>query len=218
MIDNNHQNEENSLEIAKKHVQISIKVKEIINHLCSQYNVYLATHGHRPIYKNVELESGEKFWSLQLRSNTDNKELKRPDVIITDSEFVKYFIEVKWGAIPNCKFSKSDIKEIVKGSEKNKMKKARENGGVLKCNGPAIVNGQHYYSKKFLHRKKFIVNDETSFLVVSYFKIIKDIFTEKEYGNILLQLKRQSDIFVLADIHEHVDDIPSLQEIIQLDC
>ena len=104
MINNSHQSELSSLDIAVKHVQISIKVKDVINHLYPKYDVYLASHGNHPNYKEVEIKSGEKFWSLQLRSHTDKTELKRPDIIITDSEFVKYFIEVKWGAIPKCKF------------------------------------------------------------------------------------------------------------------
>ena len=38
---------------------------------------------------------------------------------------VEYFIEVKWGAIKGCSVSDSDIKTIIKGSEKEKMKRNR---------------------------------------------------------------------------------------------
>lgn len=218
MLKNNYQKEKISLDKAEKHVQISLKVRDIINQMYPKYCVYLATHCRDKNYKEKEKESGEKFWSLQLRSYTDKEGLKHPDIIVTDSEIIKYLIEVKWGVINGCLVSDSDIKTIVKGSEKNKIKKARQLGGILHSNGPAISNGRHYFNNEFIEKKEFIVNNETKFVLVSDFQMMKDVFAIKDYKDILLQLKEQSDIFVLADIHKHVGDILSLQEIIQLDC
>ena len=44
--------------------------------------------------------------------------------------------------------------------------------------------------------------------------MMKDIFPRKDYKDILLQLKRQSDIFQIADINKKIEDVPSFKEMI----
>ena len=222
MDDNNHKKENMSTNIAKKHIKICIDAKKIFinnqsklsafnNH--SELSVFIATHSGE-LYRELGMSSGEDFWSLQLRSPQKNERLKNPDVIVTKGKKVEYFIEVKWGAVDECPFSKSDIMTIIRGSEKEKMKRSREEGGTLKCRGYAISNGQHFKSDEFTEEDCFNVNDETKFLLVSDFQMMKDVFYIKDYKDILSQLKEQSDIFQIADIYKKVDDVPSLADII----
>jgi len=209
----NNPRKEMSISIAKKHIQICIGTKKIFQNNHPELSVYIATHSGK-LYNDLGKLSGKDFWSLQLRSSLDNKGLKNPDIIVTNGKKVKYFIEVKWGAIEGCSVSDSDIKTIIKGSEKDKMKRARKLGGDLKCNGPAITNSQHYYNTEFLENEVFFVNKESKFLLVSDFQMMKEVFDVKDYEDILFQLKRQSDIFQIADINKKVDDVPSLEDII----
>jgi len=210
---NNHKKEDFSTRIANKHIEICRKTKKIFQSKRPKSSVFIATHTGK-WYKKLGILSGEDFWSLQLRSSTDNRKLKYPDVIVTNEKMVEYFIEVKWGAVIGCRFFQSDIKEIVKGSEKDNMNKARQKGGDLHCNGPAISDGQHFKSDKFTVNKIFFVEKETEFLLVSDFQMMKDVFSIKDYKDMLSQLKEQSDIFQIADIYRKVDDIPYLGDIL----
>ena len=217
MIKTKQENGTASIQKAQKHVKISLEVRDVINKIYPKYCVYIATHTagrHGGNYRKTEEESGKKFWSLKLLSSPERKKLKDPDVIVSDGNKVKYLIEVKWGVINGCSATDADISK----PERGKIEQARHLGGICHIRGPAITNGQHYYSKEFVEKKKSEVDTDTKFVLVSDFQTMKDVLPTKKYEDILFQLKEQSDIFVLADIHKHVDDIPSLQEIIQLDC
>ena len=141
---NKKENESISILKAKKHVQISLKVKDSINQICPLYNVYLATHSagrHGSNYQKVEEESGERFWKLPFYSQINRKgKLKEPDIIITDRKIVKYLIEVKWGAIDKCQ----DTDAFISENDREKLGNAYNVGRKFKIRGPVIENCKLY--------------------------------------------------------------------------
>lgn len=217
MIETKKENGTASIQKAQKHVKISLEVRDAINKTYPKYCVYLATHAvgrHVVNYQKIEEESGENFWMLPFYSQISREgKLKEPDLIATDGNVVKYLIEVKWGAIEGC----SETDAFISENDRDKIKNAHHFGKKFKIRGPVIKDSKRY-DKESRECKYFDVDKNIKFILVSDFQKMKDVFPSKKYEFLLSQLKEQNDIFVLADIHEHVDDIPSLQEIIQLDC
>lgn len=202
-----------SIQKAKKHVQISLEVRDIINHTCPKYCVYLATHAlgrHGVNYQKIEEESGEKFWSLPFYSQISREgKLKEPDLIVTDGNVVKYLIEVKWGAIEGC----PDTDAFISENDRGKIKNAHHFGKKFKIRGPVIKDSKRY-DKESRECKYFDVDKNIKFILVSDFQKMKDVFPSKKYQDILSQLKEIRETFIIADIHKRVDDIPSLKKII----
>jgi len=204
---------ENKLkEKAQKHIEISLEVKKLVKRKCQEYCVYLATHPTSNDYKEMEKKSEGDFWSLKLRTHPDKIGLKDPDLVITEGDSVKYLIEVKWGAIKGC--TTSDVESILKNPDLDKIKKARCLGGKCSVHGPFVKNGHYCETEENKEWEKFDVDDSTKFILVSDFKMMKEELPDKKYEDLISQLKKQKDIFNLADINKQVDDIPSLEEII----
>ena len=206
MFKTKQKNESMSKKKAEKHIDISLEVKSIINQKCPNYDVYLATYPARAIYKKIEKTRGEEFYGIALYSSSTprrNNKVKEPDILVSDGKNAKFIIEVKWGAINGC--SSSDLKDFE--SDLNKMKK---------------FNPENHWTCRISGKNDFIVNDKTRFILVSDFNKAINVLGKKKFEEVLSRLQSKFQKlnidFELADIYKRVDDIPSLQEIIQLDC
>ena len=155
---------------AQKHINLNLNVKHIFNQKYPEYCVYLATHTRSPIYQELEEKSKEDFWSIKLRTPQNHRQLKDPDMIITDNYNALFLIEVKWGGIEGC--SSTDL-EIDITSQK-KMINIRHLGGDCSIRGPATKNGRRYRTEEFSVMKNVTVNNGTQFILVSDFKSLRN--------------------------------------------
>lgn len=205
MVKANNLKEEMLKQKAEKHIQICIKSERISKKKHPNYGVYIATHPQAE-YKKIEKASGKDFWSLILYSERTNPgKIKEPDIILTESNRVKYVIEVKWGALNGSK--DTDIKELFDVIDN--IERIRYEGCICTRNGPVVSDG-YLNNKKNYKELVYSLDNSTKILVVSDFALIKD-----KKPNIFSQLKKElNNIVILADINRRVDDIPSLQEII----
>jgi len=196
---------------AQKHINLNLSIKQIFEQRCPEYNVYLATHTRSPIYLEFEEKSKEEFWSLKLRTPKNHRPIKDPDIIITDNDNAIFLIEVKWGGIDG--YSTTDLK--IDEKTLKKMLSGYQFGGDCSMRGPATRNGKRYKNEEFLIKKNATVDDKTQFILVSDFQSLKGLFGLKQYKEIVDELKQQlQNSYVIADIHEQVDDIPCLENII----
>ncbi len=191
-----------SKKIAEKHIDISLKAKSIINQKYPDYDVYIATHDAKKIYPNIEKTRGEKFYDIKLYSSSTPRrenEVKQPDILVSDGNYAKYIIEVKWGAIDGSPWSDFRYFE----SDLEKMKKFN-----LESHWTCRINGKN----------DFIVNDKTRFILLSDFNKTITVLGKEKFEEIFSRLKSKfknlNINFELADIQKHVDDIPSFLKII----
>ncbi len=199
-------------EKAKKHIGISLRVKQAINTRFPDYGVYVATYTSGKtgqIYQRVEEETGEEFWSIRAWRPPLNLRLKDPDVLVTDQRVVKFVIEVKWGAISGC--TTPDIRPSY--DELSKMANLLSGSAYCRVRGPATHKGMRYPSIAFLNEINYWTNDETGLVVVSDFQMAKEMLGGR-YSEAIHRWKSVSSSLLLADISERVGDIPSLQELL----
>jgi len=186
---------------AKKHIEINIELKKIVKKKHSEYSMHLATHS-KEYYKEIEKESGEKFYGIRLYSGpkprVDNR-VKDPDILVSNGDNAECIIEVKWGAIYGCVHS--DLNDFE--SDLNKMEK---------------FNPESHWTCRVDGTDNFEVNDKTRFILVSDFDKAINVVGKKNIEAILSRLQSKFQklniTFEFADIYKRVDNIPSLQEMI----
>lgn len=202
MVIKNENNEFLSQQKAKKHIRLCLEAKKQIKKNYPDYCVYLATHSsgrHGLKYQKIENESGEKFWKLPYYSQISRKgKLKEPDIVVVDGNIVKYIIEVKWGAIDGC----SDTDALLNEKEIDRIEKAFNFGKKVKISK----------NETFI----FDVDENMKFILISDFQKMKDMLSKQKYNEILTRLKDLQKKIILADISSNVDDIPSLNKIIDI--
>lgn len=200
--------------IADKHIQISLEVKKGTEKLNRELKTYLATYTtgtSGTIYKKLEEQSGEEFWSLRMHSskdpdNTDG--VKDPDIIVVKNKEIKYVIEVKWGFIGNYTNS-TDLMSIFDRNEMVKIKDMIDNSQVCRAIGPKVYCGTIVnQNKKF----NLLRNEETQFLLVSDFTGLYN--NQRSVFNEFKELFRTNysdykDRLITIDIDKDVENIQS---------
>ncbi len=200
--------------IAKKHIEISIKTKQIAKSNCEDCRVYIATYtagrsgqSHQPI----EVHSGEEFWSIKAWTPSPHHHLKDPDVIITQGERVKFLVEVKWGTVPGR--ASTDLlmspKEWAKLSQLLQTKEF-----ICRVRGPAVRHKRRYKNTDFQITEDYKRDSKSKLVLVTDFVAMKQELTPK-FQRFLESWKRTSPRFLIADINTRVGEIPSIQEILQ---
>ncbi len=197
-----------SLAQARKHIGISLRVKEIASRCYPNCDIYIATYTagrSGQSYQAIEEQSGLEFWSIRGLAHPTNERIKDPDVLITSDDQVKVLIEVKWGAIPQ------GLKTDMKAENKEWEDLRRLLGGPAKCRvrGPAVKACRRYRSEDFTIVRDFCVNDETKAIIVSDFGLMKQVLPT-EYRAVTVGWRRAGTNILLADIHTQVDAIPLL--------
>jgi hypothetical protein len=156
------QQNETSFAIAKKHVELSLKVKRIAQSKGYGDNVFITTHALRRSalpYREAEKASGEDFYSIKgwIPSSPKAVNLKDPDLIITDESRVKYFIEVKWG-------KQEDPTDLKLGTEeRRKIANLLAAGSRAFCN----INGPVSKPRSEREAKTFPMANDAMFILVT---------------------------------------------------
>ncbi len=200
-------------EIAKKHIAISVKSKDLAVANCSDSLVYIATYTtgrSGQSYQRLEQESGEEFWSIKAWTSPPHGRLKDPDVIITHGERVKFLVEVKWGAVPGRPSTDLHIGL----NEWGKMDRLLcTSTSICRVKGPAVKDGRRYKNIEFLIEKDYRADSESKLILVSDFAAVKESLNSK-FQQFLKLWKSASPSFLIADINIHVDKIPSFAEVL----
>lgn len=212
-----------SEEKARKHIRVSLSIRDAIQrfasphyHLTAYVGTYTAGRGGQ-VYQAAEERSGETFWSVRMLSSEGEVGLKYPDVIVTLGDKVRYLIEVKWGAIR--RETTTDIDEACLQdieSPAGHTHWARLSGGFCRVRGPAVERQQRYQSAAFREVHEFTVDAETTFLLVSDFVEMKAILPTK-YRMAVSRLRAQETICAIADFRATVDGIPSFYDLLVRD-
>lgn len=140
--------------IAEKHIDISIKVKQVADSICQHCHVYIATYTTGKagqFYQRIEQESGKEFWSTKAWTHPPYCRLKDPDVIITHERQVKFLVEVKWGTVPGR--GSTDL--TMSPEEWEKMARLLSSSAMCRVRGPAVEGGRRYRSPEFRFKKDF---------------------------------------------------------------
>lgn len=188
-----------SIAIAEKHVKLSTRVKEIAE--SKGYHagqVYIATHKPQT-YRNAEQASGKEFWSIKAWMPCFPRQcnLKDPDLIITDRDRVRFFVEVKWGTVSGIS---TDLKMGRKEEEKIKRLLAAQS---VYCN----VKGPVSEPESLRQHKKFWKDEQTQFVLVT------DLSTHQELQPFLDLWAKIG--FQVTDSEKRVGRFPSLQEVLE---
>ncbi len=200
--------------IAKKHIEISIKTKQIADVICRGCLVYIATYTtgkSGQVYQRIEQESAEEFWSIKAWTPSPRRRLKDPDVIITRDERVKFLVEVKWGTVPG-----NTSTDLLMGLEEwAKMDRLLRASDIMcRVRGPAVKDGRRYKNPEFPFKKEYWTDKDSNLVLVTDFVAMKQELTPK-FQWFLESWKRTSPRFLIADINTRVGEIPSFQEILQ---
>ena len=198
--------------IAKKHIDISIRVKQIAGHSCPHCHVYLATHRigkAGQFYQHIEQVSGEEFWSVKAWTPPPRHNLKDPDVVITQWNQVEFFVEVKWGAVRGG--TNTDL--LLSPEEWGRMARLLDRSAICRARGPAVKDGRCYHSPLPL-RGDYSINDNTKLVIVSDFLLVKELLGAELQEFLRLWKSANVDILV-ADINIGVGKIPSFQEVME---
>lgn len=185
-------------EIAKKHVQISMKICKDIADYRPDLKLYLATHSERRNYYENEKDSGLEFYGISIYANENpsGSALKQPDGIVVDEETntALYILEIKWGWIPESNI-KSDLLDLVndkKGAdERRKMRNAISNGKSCR------IGKRKFPEEDSSHRRDIKINEETEFLLISDFYELRRCYFG--YNTFMENLRSQIPELVLLD-------------------
>jgi hypothetical protein len=187
-----------SIAIAEKHVKLSTRVKHIAESKGYAGQVYIATHKPQT-YRHAEQDSGKDFWSIKawMPSSPKDLSLKDPDLIITDRDRVKFFVEVKWGTVSE---TYTDLKLGRKEEEKIKRLLAAQS---VYCN----VNGPVSEPAILRQHKKFWIDEQTQFVLVTDLSAYQG---PQSFLDLWAEIG-----FRVTDSEKQVGRFPSLQEVLK---
>ncbi len=201
-------------EIAKKHIDISIKTKQIATLIDKGYHIYIATYTTGKTgkcYQQIEEASGEDFWSIKAWTRYPHPHrLKDPDIIITHADRVRFLIEVKWGTVPDC--GNTDL--LIGQQECDKMRQLlRIQEFICRVRGPAVWDKRRYKTTDFQISETYRRNSESKFVLVSDFSTMHQVMNS-EFLKFIRIWKSKIPEFLIADINVGVSEIPSLRDIL----
>lgn len=200
--------------IARKHIEICLKVKNIAVSILPDCDVYVATYTagqSGQSYQRIEEECRQEFWSIKAWTLTPPPiRLKDPDVIITRDKCVKFLIEVKWGSVPGR--ASTDLR--MNGDEWRKMEKLLRDPAMCRVRGPAVRSGQRYRSQGFQSDYTYETDSQTKLVLVSNFSSMKRELSA-QFNEFLSSWKHQNIGLLIADINARVGEIPSFRELIE---
>lgn len=201
-------------EIAKKHIEISIKTKQIAQVICRDCLVYIATYTTGKagqVFQRIEEQSAEEFWSIKAWTPPPRRRLKDPDLIITHDDRVKFLVEVKWGTVPG-NTSTDLLMGLKEWAKMDRLLRA----SVIMCRvrGPAVKDGRRYKGAEFPIKIDYLTDKNSILVLVTDFAAVKRELNPK-FQRFIESWKCTSPRFLIADINTRVDEIPSLQEILQ---
>ncbi len=196
-------------EIAKKHIDISTKAKELAVTVCADCESCIATHKGQA-YQRIEKESQNEFWSIKAWTQRPHRNLKDPDLIITLHGHVRYFIEVKWGTVPD-----NPRTDLTMGIEEwAKINRLLHTSTVMcRVRGPAAREGRRFRTSEFLFENDFTSDTNSKLVLVSDFFGVKQKLPKK-FDQFMELWNKSSPSFQIADINVRVDEIPPLAEIL----
>ncbi len=202
-----------NLAIAKKHIDISIRAKQIAAGKDRDWLIYIATHAagiSGQSYQQIEEASGEEFWSIKAWTPAPHRRLKDPDVIITDSKRVKFLVEVKWGTIPG----KASTDLLMSPEEWQKIARLIHSSAFCRVRGPAVEGGRRYRSHEFRIERDYWTDGETKLILITDFLEMQKAMDAKFQE--FLRLWKQTIVgLLIADLHTRIGEIPSFQEILE---
>jgi len=176
--------------------------------------VYIATH-KTLTYHLAQQVRDEEFWGVKAWTFPPRKPLKDPDVVIAQGEQVKFLVEVKWGAVQGS--TKTDL--LLSPQEWGKMARLLDGSAICRVRGPAVKDSRCYHSPLPL-RGDYSINDNTKLVLVSDFRLVKELIGAK-LEKFLRQWKSANVDIQLADIDTGiktgVDEIKilSFQEVME---
>lgn len=200
-----------SHEKAQKHIELSLKVRDIARERLPDHLVYVATHTagkYGQLYQSLEEETGEEFWSLRIISDPTKRRLKDPDLLIAIESRAEFLVEIKWGVIAGE--GKSDMIDAFQ--IQSEMRNALIKPAICQLRGPAVTKGQRYRTDSFKIKRKYTVDHNTKLLLVTDFASIKRILPNR-----FLEFKNQmksSDFVIAADIKDRIEGIPSVRDVL----
>lgn len=199
--------------IAEKHIDISIKTKQIAKSNCKDCVVYIATYPiGRPgqSFQRIEEQSGEEFWSIKAWTQPPHHHLKDPDVIITQDDRVKFLVEVKWGMVPG-RASTDLLMSPQEWAKLSQLLQTKE--FICRVRGPAVRKGKRFRAANFRVEKDYTTDVDSKLVLVTDFFSVKQKMTEM-FDQFMALWKKTHPSFPIADINIRVDEIPSLEEIL----
>ncbi len=199
--------------IAEKHIDISIRAKQIAKSSNRDWHIYIATYAagtSGQSYQRIEEASGEEFWSIKAWTPAPHRRLKDPDVIITDSQRVKFLVEIKWGTIPGR--TTTDL--LMSPGEWQRIARLINSSAFCRVRGPAVEGGRRHRSPDFLIEKDYWIDRKTKMVLVTDFLAMKEALGTK-LQEFLKEWKRLDVGLLIADINARVGEIPSFQEVLK---
>ena len=201
--------------IAKKHIEISLRAKQIAQRALPGCRVYVATYTtgrSGQSYQQIEEHTGEEFWSIRAITPPPppHTRIKDLDLIITDEKQVKLLVEVKWGAVPGS--MATDLRIVP--DEWQKMARLLAAPAMCRVRGPAVRSGRRYRSVEFPTQRDYCTDGQTKLVLVSDFLALQRML-DAEFRAFLSLWKAQKSRVLIADIHCRVGDIPSFQEVVE---
>ncbi len=191
-----------SIDFAKKHVELSTRIKHIAESKGYAGQVYIATHALRryaSTYCQAEHHSGEDFWSIKAWTPSSPRELnlKDPDLIITEVGRVKFLVEVKWGTVSG---TDTDLElGVTEQEEISRLLSAQP----VHCN----VNGPVSEPSSLRRKKKFWLDEKTQFVLVTDISAYPGLYS-------LLDFWEETGLRV-TDIEKRIGRFPSFQEVLE---
>jgi hypothetical protein len=193
---------------AARHIDISLRVKQIAARCIPQCQVYVATYtagSAGQIYQHLEEKSGEEFWSIKAWTPPPRRRLKDPDVIVTLQNQVQFIVEVKWGAVRGS----DDTDLVLADDEWRKMRDLLTGVNLCRVSGPAAVDHRRYRSQEFTEQRDFHINSNTKLVLVTDLVQTKQCLPG-QYAEALNAWKNATSNMLIADIHTQVDGVLSL--------
>jgi len=201
-----------SFAIAQKHINVSLQIEDIVKELGLSYKTFIGTHA-TGAYQTIEEGSGRTYYNLKEYSTNSPKQqsqIKDPDVVIVDTHFVKYIIEVKWGYITDVPIE-SDLFKIFKGDEYVKHIRATIQGKVVRVRGPACAKGIRYRSNQVTSTLNYEVSNNTKYLVISdFYNLYRQ--SPGQFNKLNQNIIKNKDNMIFLDIKQEVKNIPSLKD------
>jgi len=208
---------------AKKHIDISLKIEDIVKEIKHDLDTYVGTYtagNSGQIYQRIEEDSNRTFYSLALfidGEHSRGSHKKDPDVIVVDPRYGKVIlvIEVKWAWIPNAPPNiKRDIFDIFEGEEYGNFISGVKYGTSVDVNGPACVDRIRKRHASFTLRTSFKITKRTKFLVVTD---IHSLFERSsgDYSRLSKYIEQNREYFETLDIDRSVNGIMDLRSYLQ---
>jgi len=194
--------------IARKHVDVAVRLKRIATDCCPDNCVYLATHTQQA-YQDVEKQCGAEFWSIRAYSEPDPTRgcyVKAVDAIITLGDRVRFVIEIKWGAVPG----KARTDMLLTQADWLNVAARLRSIVVCRVHGPVVKPGVRYQSPVFAESCDYAVADHARRLLVADFSSMRRVLPEQYEEACRVWALAGCDP-PLADINERVGEIPSLR-------